>query len=142
MSKDKTKIQMGAPGAPLGSMLPQIASKADGGKVAVMERGKKPQIFDAKTLAAQEEQVIPIPAESADMIKESIGKLQVADVQLGQILNQFEVNKAKLLDQRKNREGELQNLIGSVGRRLKVPQGWTLDLDRIVFIPAPPRSLP
>lgn len=149
----KNMLKKGAPGAPVGSAMAEIMDRAEGGRIAVLERGSKPKVVDAKQLISQgdsqdmessEQEVgkpeIHMSKESADIVRDSFDILKNIDNQLVQLLVQYETGKNKLIEERENRSRELQNLIGSMGRRFNVPDGWTLDLDRMVFVPSPPEQ--
>lgn len=136
----------------------QIMQRASGGKIAVLERGsKKPTIIDHRTMTKGEEvakpmadtvaetnpnanvDFIPIPEDDRREIESNLNRAREMDVRLGIMVRQFEIQKAQLIEAEKNAESEFIAIVKSKGRKLNVPEGWVIDVERGVYCPAPTR---
>jgi hypothetical protein len=136
--------QAGPPNPVTGAeAIDEIAARAEGGKVAVINRGDK----KAKVVKGAQAPDAPEPIVLSDDAKETVNDvLQRAnniDIQLGQNRARFMVSEKELLDQRENSQREVESTIKMMGRRFNVPDGWVLNLEDMTFVPRPsPRGMP
>jgi hypothetical protein len=148
----KASLKKGFPGDPATAALSEIASRAEGGKVAVMEKGGQPKVMDINELVKampKKGAMIEIEKAAADILSGSLIEVKSVDMKLGnlvaqfesakdelnKLITQFENTKIELLEQREKRVSELQNIIRSTTRSHNVPPNWVADLNRMVFVP-------
>ena len=135
-AKAKVKTPAAVPTSPEDA-LAQIAARAEGGKVAVLERGqKKPKIVQPGG-----EKEAPKPIGLTDDAKETINDVlrrsNNLDSQIAQNRARFMAAEKELLEQRENAQKEVETTIKMLGRRFKVPDGWVLNLEDMTFVPRP-----
>jgi hypothetical protein len=155
---EKTAAFMSQPNQSPEDTISQIMGRASGGKIAVLERGsRKPTIIDHRTMVKGEDvanpmadtvaennpnanvDFIPIPEDDLKEIQSNLNRAREMDIRLGVMVRQFEAQKAQLIEAEKNAESEFIAIVKSKGRKLSVPDGWVVDVDRGVYCPAPNR---
>lgn len=126
----------------------EIAARAEGGKVAVIERGaKEAKVLDLKDNGAKDKPTaaeahqIELTQDAKDSIQQALAALQNCDIQQARLRQSYLAREKELMDHRENLDRELTALIKSQGRRFKVPEHYVLNLDTMSFVPAPPRSM-
>jgi hypothetical protein len=126
----------------------EIAARAEGGKVAVIERGaKEAKVLDLKgngtkdKPSALEAHQIELTPDAKESIQQALSALQNCDIQQARLRQSYLAQEKSLMDHRENLDRELTALIKSQGRRFKVPEHYVLNLDTMSFVPAPPRSM-
>lgn len=134
--KSKANVTPPSP-VPPGDALAEIAARAEGGKVAVVERGKKAKII--KGPGADASEPIAVSDDAKETINEVLQRASSLDTQIAQNRARFIAAEKELLEQRENAQKEVETTIKMMGRRFKVPDGWVLNLQDMTFVPRPKR---
>jgi hypothetical protein len=137
-SKAKAKAAPAPNPMPAADALSEIAARAEGGKVAVVERGKKAKIVKGPGAAAAPEP-IPLSEDAKEAFNEVLRRANNIDSQIAQNRARFMAAEKQLLEQRDDTQREVESTIKMMGRRFKVPDGWVLNLEDMTFVPRPGR---
>jgi hypothetical protein len=123
-----------------GGTIAEIAARAEGGKVAVVERGKKgAKIIKGPGADAAAPEPIALSDDAKDTINEVLQRANSIDSQIAQNRARFMDAEKVLLDQRESTQKEVETTIKMMGRRFKVPEGWVLNIQNMTFVPRPGR---
>lgn len=131
-----------------GSALAEIQSRAAGGKVAVIERGaKEARVIEMGDKKAKSEKqtsgpAIPLSEAAIENINDLKSDITDIDLEIGRNTKMYTRSIQKLTEQAVKSEESLNSSIRRILKKHEAPEGWVVDLDKMVIIPNPNQQPP
>jgi hypothetical protein len=109
-------------------------------KEAETELPKNEAAAEEAPKAPEAPQPVPLDADDAEQIRESLQAMRELEAQLASARIQYRQTEDDLIEKRKTAQTELNATVKSIAKRNKVADGWMVNLDLMQF--EPPRRQP